>query len=289
VDEKSGKWTTQFDKARNGLKLLILYHSGTGNTRFACEVARLVVEQAGHEVIMKTYAKAGDLDLKEFDAYCFGAPVYEWAPARNVEQYLQNMMRLDGKCAFIITSSAGAKGQATELLARMLEKKGLALLGDHNLICPDSWGGTRRWSYKQDDETPTVDSVRELSDFTTRMLCSIEDSVEGRAAGLPEYRVRPTGLYWASRLSRLAPGPRVKMGKKKVDTAACTECRVCEKNCPVGAIELDPFPSFGKKCIACWRCINTCPQDCISTMLDGGHHYKGIVHKDDLLKKAGFK
>jgi hypothetical protein len=24
-------------------------------------------------------------------------------------------------------------------------------------------------------------------------------------------------------------------------------------------------------------------------MLDGGHHYKGIVHKDDLLKKAGFK
>ena len=76
------------------MKVLILYHSGTGNTRFACDVARIVIERAGHEVAMKTYVEAGELPLARFDAYCFAAPVYEWAPARNVEQFAEAMPRL---------------------------------------------------------------------------------------------------------------------------------------------------------------------------------------------------
>jgi ferredoxin/flavodoxin len=271
------------------LKILILYYSGTGNTRFACDIARLVMEKAGHEITMKAYAKAGKEDIGDFDLYCFAAPVYEWAPARNVERFVTSMTRLPGKRAFIITSSAGATGQAIPLFARMLESKGLTLLGNYNLICPDSWGGTRRWSYSQDAETPTVESVRELAAFTGKMLEAAEGLEQGRAVDLPEYRVRPTGLFFASRASRLAPSSRVKMGKKKVDTKECTECGVCAKNCPSGAITLDPYPRFGSQCIACWRCINTCPADCITTLVDSSHHYKGIVDKDALLKQAGLK
>lgn len=271
------------------MKILILYYSGTGNTKFACEVARLVVEKAGHKVTMKTYGKAGKETLDGFDLYCFAAPVYEWAPAKNVERFVTSMARLPGKRAFIITSSAGATGQAIPLFARMLEGKGLTLLGNYNLICADSWGGTRRWSYSQDAETPTADSLGELAAFTTKMLKATEALEQGRDVELPEYRVKPTGLFWASRFSRLAPSPRMKMGKKKVDQKECTECGVCAKNCPSGAIKLDPYPRFGNECIACWRCINTCPADCITTIIDSGHHYKGIVDKDGLLKNAGLK
>ena len=269
------------------MKILILYYSGTGNTRFACDVARLVMEKAGHEVTMKTYAKVDDLD--GFDLYCFAAPVYEWAPAKNVERFVVSMPRMQGKRAFIVTSSAGATGQATPLFARMLEDKGLTVLGDHNLICPDSWGGTRRWSYTHDAETPTVESVRELAAFTTSMLELSQAIEDSKRVVLPTYRVRRTGLFVASRLSRAAPSATFKMGRKKVDRDACTECGVCAKNCPSGAITLDPYPEFGKQCIACWRCINTCPADCITTMLDGNQHYNGILDKSGLLKKAGLE
>ncbi|MHB8894367.1 MAG: EFR1 family ferrodoxin [Candidatus Geothermincolia bacterium] len=271
------------------LRLLILYYSGTGNTKFACDVAGIVMEGAGHEVTTTTYAKSKELELAGFDAYCFASPVYEWAPARNVEQFLGSMERLDGKCAFLLTTSAGAKGQATSLFAYMVGRKGLRILGDYNLTCPDSWGGTRRQSYKKDADTPTVSSVRELASFTERMLDSITRFIDGDIASTPGYTVRHTGLYWASRLSRLAPSARVKMGKKKVDVSSCTKCRVCEQNCPVSAITLCPYPEFNVKCIACWRCINTCPQDCITTLLDSGHHYRGIAAREDLLGRAGLK
>lgn len=271
------------------LKMLVLYSSGTGNTKFACEVARIVIERAGHEVTMKTYKKVAGEGLEGFDAYCFAAPVYEWAPARNVEQFVGSMPRLDGKFAFMLTSSAGAKGQATQLFATALKRKGLTVLGDHNLICPDSWGGTRRWSYMRDEGSPTVESVRELVAFVEKMLTRIEEFIDGKPVQAPTYRVKPTGLYWASRVSRLAPSARAKMGKKKVDEAACTQCRVCEKNCPVGAISLDPYPEFNRDCIACWSCVNMCPADCITTAIDSHKHYKGIARRDELLEQAGLK
>jgi ferredoxin len=271
------------------MKILILYSSGTGNTRFACQVAKIVMERAGHEVTMKTCKKAAGEDLGGYDTYCFAAPVYEWAPARNVEQFAGAMPRLDGKCGFMLTSSAGAKGQATELLGTMLKNKGLTVLGDYNLICPDSWGGTRRWSYTRDDASPTVESVRQLTAFVEMMLPAIEAFRGGKPVQAPSYRVKPTGLYLASRFSRLAPGARAKMGKKKVDEAACTECRVCEKNCPASAISMDPYPVFSRECIACWSCINMCPADCITTAIDSRRHYKGIARREELLKEAGLK
>jgi ferredoxin/flavodoxin len=273
----------------DSLNVLILYYSGTGNTKFACEVARAVLERAGHEVTMETYKKSGTLLDREFDLYCFAVPVYEWAPARNVERFVNSMPRLAGRRAFILTSSAGAKGQATNLFAKSLQDKGLTVLGDYNLICPDSWGGMRRWSHTHDSETPTVESVRELAAFTGRMLELNAACRDGRSVGLPDYSVRTTGLLLAARLSRRAPSSRFKMGKKKVDESACTKCEVCVTNCPVGAIALGPYPEFGKECIACWRCINTCPVDCITTLIDSRQHYKGIARKKELLKEAGLE
>jgi len=267
------------------MKMLILYYSGTGNTRFACTVAEAVMKKEGHEVTMKRLDQAGGVSLDGFDACCFGAPVYEWAPARNVEDFVMTMPRMDGKCAFILTSSAGAKGEATELFARMLESRGLTVLGDYNLICPDSWGGSRRWSYSHDAETPTPGSVRDLADFVREMLAMASSFNSGETVDVPDYRVRKTGLFFASRFSRLAPSARLKMGKKKVDSELCNECGVCAKLCPMDAITLDPQPVFSKRCIGCWRCVNMCPKDCITTLLDSKHHYKGIVDKEELLKR----
>lgn len=269
------------------MNVLILYYSGTGNTEFACDVAMLTIQGSGHDANMTTYAKAGEVLLEEFDLYCFAAPVYEWAPAKNVERFVGRMPPLNGRKAFIVTSSAGAIGQATPLFARMLQDRGLTVLGDFNLICPDSWGGTRRWSHTHDAETPKPDSVRELASFTGRMLELAEALGAGGAVELPRYRVKPTGLFLASRLSRLPRNPNLKMGRKKVDEAACTRCGVCVKNCPAGAITLDPEPRFGRQCIACWRCINTCPTDCITTALDSDVHYKGISDREGLLRSAG--
>jgi ferredoxin len=91
-------------------------------------------------------------------------------------------------------------------------------------------------------------------------------------------------------LERLTRGrPNLAMGRKKVTEPACTRCGICERDCPAGAILLDPYPVFGKECIACWRCINRCPEDCITTRMSSPYHYKGIPEREGLLERAGLR
>ncbi|MEW6555160.1 MAG: DUF362 domain-containing protein [Actinomycetota bacterium] len=50
----------------------------------------------------------------------------------------------------------------------------------------------------------------------------------------------------------------------RAEPGRCTACRTCEKNCPVGAIEVDKVPAFdGAKCINCYCCYELCPEHAI--------------------------
>jgi ferredoxin/flavodoxin len=271
------------------MKLLILYYSGTGNTKFACEVAKLAAEKMGHEVTMRTYEKAGELTLSDYDAFCFATPLQAWQPTKNVEKYIKSMPYLDGKSTFILTSSGGQPSQAPALMAKWLNKKGVTVVGNHDLKCPDSWPITRGLTYKYDEKRPDTESVRELARFTEKMLLMQIDLLEGKTVELPRYHVIPTPFFWMSRFERLSQGrPDLAMGTKKVIESECTQCEICAKQCPAEAIRLDPYPIFSTECIYCWRCVNNCPEDCITTRIDNRRrHYKGFEHGDKLLKEAG--
>ena len=41
----------------------------------------------------------------------------------------------------------------------------------------------------------------------------------------------------------------------------CVKCGVCEKNCPVQAIDPVKFTADSKKCISCMRCVKQCPHN----------------------------
>ena len=47
----------------------------------------------------------------------------------------------------------------------------------------------------------------------------------------------------------------------EVNKESCSHCRLCERNCPYFAIEMDEgVPSFNKdKCFRCGLCASICP------------------------------
>jgi uncharacterized protein (DUF362 family)/NAD-dependent dihydropyrimidine dehydrogenase PreA subunit len=50
----------------------------------------------------------------------------------------------------------------------------------------------------------------------------------------------------------------------QVDVERCVQCGVCEASCPVGALRLNPYPTFDREmCIECYCCHELCPEGAI--------------------------
>lgn len=271
------------------MRLLILYHSQTGNTEFACTVARMTAESAGHDVTMTSFADADaeGLELEGYDAFCFATAVQAWQPAKNVERFLKGMKPLRNKAAFLLSTSGGMLGETHAMMASWLEPKGIKVAGGFDLVTPDSWPISRRLTRGMDRRIPTESSIRKLVVFTKEMLSLLAAHVEGKTVTFPTWRVRLRPYYFLAMGERLLMGhPNLEMGRKTVDESACTKCGICMKSCPADAIRMEPFPVFSSDCDACWRCINVCPEDCITSWLDSPYHYKGLPDRAALIETA---
>jgi len=95
-------------------KVLITYHSATGNTE---KMAKLVAEgaaKAGAEVTLKPVAEIEAKHLLDYDAIIIGSPTYYGAPAAPVRKLFDASVKhhgqLEGKVGAAFSSSANIGG-----------------------------------------------------------------------------------------------------------------------------------------------------------------------------------
>ena len=55
----------------------------------------------------------------------------------------------------------------------------------------------------------------------------------------------------------------------KLDQDKCVKCKLCVKNCPVGAISGEMFVVDNAKCTRCNTCIEMCPKKAIARVKKG--------------------
>jgi MauM/NapG family ferredoxin protein len=66
----------------------------------------------------------------------------------------------------------------------------------------------------------------------------------------------------------------------------CNQCLICQKTCPMGAIDEDPLKTRSPECIQCKNCSEICPQKAVSfpASLTAGGEYSSI----DLTRRGFF-
>ena len=96
-------------------KVLIVYHSLSGNTKAAAEAVADGVRAAGGKVILKEGLKAGADDLLGCDAIAVGTPDYFSYMAGGVKDFFDRTLyptqgQVTGKpCAIFVTHGGGGK------------------------------------------------------------------------------------------------------------------------------------------------------------------------------------
>lgn len=70
---------------------------------------------------------------------------------------------------------------------------------------------------------------------------------------------------------------RISFLKISIDKETCTSCRLCEKTCKAGCIDISNQQVDFNRCVTCYNCLTVCPVDSIK--------YAPAKHKNEIIKQ----
>ena len=179
--------------------------------------------------------------LSNDDLAIIAAPVYGGRiPALAIER-LKSMVKANGaKCAIVAVYGNRAYDDALLELHKTCTEMGfnvIAAVGavaEHSII--RKYGAGR----------PDADDLKELKAFGVK----IKNAAEAGKT-LAETAMKGNFPY-----KKAMAGPNPTVSKK------CTDCGLCAKQCPVGAIPLTDLRKVNKElCVSCMRCVSICPNE----------------------------
>jgi Pyruvate/2-oxoacid:ferredoxin oxidoreductase delta subunit len=252
-------------------KLVIFYFSGTGNARQTALWIADEAEKNGIETKVENIEKiniAALPDSRENLLIGFCSPTHGFNLPPVMLKFLWKFPKGPGADAFIINTRAGMKmgklflpglgGMAQYFAAVVLRLKGYKIVGMQPMDLPSNW-----ISIHPGLREKVVNSIFQRCDRISRSFT--RKIVSGKRVykalhSLPfDLAVFPIAILYFI-IGRFA------IAKTFIATSACTECGLCEKQCPVHAIKMirnRPYWTFS--CESCMRCMNNCPERAIQT------------------------
>jgi Pyruvate/2-oxoacid:ferredoxin oxidoreductase delta subunit len=260
--------------------LNIYYFTGTGNAKKAAEWIKESFEFTSQQVELYNIASrvtSGDMKVSENSLLGFCYPTHGFNAPPIVIRFLWQFPKSDSKTkVFLLNTRAGMKmskiftpginGLALLLPAIILRLKGYRVVGYRPLDMPSNWISIHP-GLRQKVINSIVNRCESITKKFTQKLLSGKKVHRGLYDLPIDLLISPIalGYYFYGRFM---------LSKTFIATDACNQCRICEKECPVGAISLkNGRPYWSYNCESCMHCMNVCPQRAIETP----HAYTALV------------
>lgn len=232
---------------------MIVYFSGTGNSRF---VAKRIAAATGDQLFDSFECIRGDKGavFTEPGVYVFVSPIYVSAPPMVFLDFIRQS-RFPNDCrAYFVMTCAGGMGGAPAYCRKLSAEKGFTYLGTAEVEMPQNYiamfktGTPEENKAKIEAALPVVDRIAE----------SIRSCRELPDPGMKSWEYISTVMV-------LEPYYKGFMSAKAFSaTDKCIGCGKCASVCPFGNITLqDKKPVWGAHCTHCMACINLCPKEAI--------------------------
>jgi len=243
------------------MKIALFYFSGTGNTKYACERFKYLMEQKDNSVYLYNIEKLStELNVNistiiyQADIIGLAYPVYGANIPKIMDQFVNNYIdnKISKKEAFIITTVGYINAYGPFIIKKRLKKYGF-ILKWHYVYHTINNTAIRKANIDQLEEKHRKQEIK------FNMFCNSIINRKSFYNGIGPWII---GGYIVRAIFRKPIASHYKLFF--VESSICTNCNMCISNCPMDAINIvDGKYTFLENCTTCFRCINKCPANAI--------------------------
>lgn len=240
------------------MKCLLLYFTGTYNTRYLTGLLKTKLEREGY--VVDTYEidplNNERLDFSRYDIVGLGHPIYGYCAPWPFLKFIRKQQFPKGLKAFIYKQSGEtqhANDASSKYFLRKLKRDGVVVNNEYHFIMPYNI------HFRFDDRL-----VKEMLMMDDKLLEILVYEVKNNIPNKKRYKL------WPRIVSSVVSRPQYIGGDVnsflyKVDKDKCIGCDLCIRRCPTKNIyrDNDGTIRFRHHCLMCMRCSFFCPKDAI--------------------------
>ena len=234
---------------------MIYYFSGEGNTAYAAHIISKNIGEDRHYIpdTNPVFEKMDGLSLG------FMFPIYSWGVPPIVRDFIAGLsetfiheVKKNRIPVWMVVTCGDDIGDTTEMMAEILENRGLKLSAAWSIIMPNTY--VLLPGFNVDKESL---EARKLDKSIPRLR-----EISGKIKeGIWEVDVKRGSFPWLK--TKICYPLFVKFAMKPSKwhwNAECIGCGRCARQCPVDNIEMKGgHPRWGINCVGCLGCYHICP------------------------------
>ena len=232
---------------------MILYFSGTGNSRYVAEqIAKITSDE-----IISINSKLQNNDTSDIladDRLIFVVPTYAWRIPRVVRDWITKTNFKGAKNTWFVMTCGSEIGNAEKYNKKLCNKKGFIYMGSAQVVMPENY--IAMFDSPKDDE---IEEIFSQADVEIKNI--IDVLVQNKPFPTPRNNLQDKFM---SGLVNMLFYPMFVKAKGFYADNKCTNCGKCVKVCLLNNIEIkNNKPVWNNNCTHCMACISYCPTNAI--------------------------
>jgi len=239
----------------DGKRCLLLYYTGTFNTRYISKWLKSKMEAAGYVVDLHEIDPLDKqrIDFSPYDLVGLGSPIYGYNAPWPFVKYIRRQKFPKGLRTFIYKDSGETEkinDASSLLIRRKLRRDGAILKNEYHFLMPYNI------HFRFDEKL-----VKEALVMDDKLMDILVYEITHGIPNIKRYKLWPRLVRFFVSIQFI--GGDINSFLYKVDDEKCTKCDLCIKRCPTHNIYRgeDGKIKFHHNCLMCMRCSFHCPVD----------------------------
>ncbi len=232
---------------------MIVYFSGTGNSRFCAQFLAHALNDTCFDVF-SLIRQGIALELTSEKPWVFVAPTYGWQLPRIFTDLIKTGWFSGSREAYFVMTCGSDIGSAWQENQTLCQEKNFIYRGTAPVVMPENYIAMFRAPGEEEAQAIRSAALPVLEQCAQHIAAG--QALPALPAGLPNHlKSGPVNRFFCRFLIKAKPF---------YSTDACISCGKCVQACPLNNIQLrDGRPVWGDHCTHCMACICGCPTQAI--------------------------